>query len=109
MQPLSYYYYNVLEGLEKPCDVPAAHLQEGYDILYQQGGRIEMDLVRQAEETSAHGEPYYWYEALDVEQREKLRKALDDSNPAKILKIMQRNGYAGILYHHAREHFRAAS
>ncbi|GGY04175.1 hypothetical protein GCM10007160_34790 [Litchfieldella qijiaojingensis] len=107
MQPLSYYYYNVLEVLEKPCDVPTAHLQEGYDILYRHGGRIEMDLVRRAEDGDAQGEPYYWYEALDAEQRAKLHKALDDGNPAKILKIMQRNGYAGILYHHAREYFRA--
>ncbi len=106
MQPLSYYYYNVLEGLEKPFDVPASHLQEGYDILYQQGGRIEIDLMRKAEDGNAQGEPFHWYEALDDEQRAKLHKALDDNNPAKILKIMQRNGYAGVLYHHAREHFR---
>lgn len=106
MQPLSYYYYNVLEGLEKPCDVPTTHLQEGYDILYRHGGRIEIDLMRKAEDGNAQGEPYHWYEALDDEQRAKLHKALNDGNPAKILKIMQRNGYAGVLYHHAWEHFR---
>ncbi|MDN3522603.1 hypothetical protein [Halomonas ramblicola] len=106
MQPLSYYYYNVLEGLEKPSDVPSDHLQEGYDILYHHGGRIEIDLMRKAEEGDAKGEPYHWYEDLDDEQRAKLHKALDDGNPAKILKIMQRNGYAGVLYHHAWEHFR---
>jgi hypothetical protein len=27
----------------------------------------------------------------------------------KILKIMQRNGYAGVLYHHAWEHFQPAA
>ncbi|MFY0989984.1 hypothetical protein [Halomonas sp. C05BenzN] len=107
MQPLSYYYYNVLEGLEKPCDVPRADLQEGYDILYRHGGRIELDLMRKAEDGDAQGKPYYWYEALDAEQRAKLHKALDDEDPAKILKVMQRNGYAGVLYHHAREHFGA--
>ncbi|MGM0703616.1 MAG: hypothetical protein ACQEUG_14605 [Pseudomonadota bacterium] len=109
MQPLSYYYYNVLEGLEKPSDVPLDHLQEGYDILYRHGGRIEIDLLRKAEEGDAKGEPYHWYEALDTEQREKLHKALDDGDPAKILKLMQRNGYSGVLYHHAREHFQEDS
>ncbi|RDB41978.1 hypothetical protein DU490_15625 [Halomonas sp. DQ26W] len=106
MQPLSYYYYNVLEGLEKPCDVPTTQLQEGYDILYRHGGRIEMDLMRKAEDGNAQGKPYHWYEALDDEQRAKLHKALNDENPAKILKIIQRNGYAGVLYHHAWQHFR---
>ncbi|MBB3191402.1 hypothetical protein [Halomonas cerina] len=105
MQPLSYYYHNVLESLEKPCDVPAVHLQEGYDLLYRYGGRVEMDLIRRAEEASANGEPPPWHEALDAEQRDKLRRALDDENPAKILKLMQRNGYTGVLYHHAREVF----
>ena len=109
MQPLSYYYYNVLEGLEKPFDVPASHLQEGYDILYQQGGRIEIDLIHKAEVGNAQGEPYHWYEALDDEQRAKLHKALEDSNPATILKVMQRNGYAGVLYHHAWQHFRTGA
>ncbi|MGM0537459.1 MAG: hypothetical protein ACQEUN_08840 [Pseudomonadota bacterium] len=107
MQPLSYYYYNVLEGLEKPSDVPTARLQEGYDTLYRHGGRIEIDLMRSAADGNAQGEPYHWYADLDDEQRAKLHKALDDGNPAKILKIMQRNGYAGVLYHHAWEHFRA--
>ncbi|WP_148254800.1 hypothetical protein [Aidingimonas lacisalsi] len=106
MQPLSYYYYNVLEGLEKPSDVPTPLLQEGYDILYHHGGRIEIDLIRKAEGSNARGEPYHWYEYLDDEQRAKLHKALDGRDPAKILKVMQRNGYAGVLYHHAREHFR---
>ncbi|WP_394601231.1 hypothetical protein [Halomonas sp. B23F22_10] len=105
MEPLSYYYYNVLESLEKPCDVPALHLQEGYDLLYRYGGRVEMDLIRRAEAASANGEPYHWHEALDDEQHDKLRRALADENPAKILKVMQRNGYAGVLYHHAREVF----
>ena len=109
MQPLSYYYYNVLESLEKPCDVPSTRLQESFDILYRQGGRIEIDLMHKAKEAEARGEPYHWYEALDEEQRAKLHKALDDGDPAKILKVMQRNGYAGILYHHAWEHFREAS
>lgn len=109
MQPLSYYYYNVLEGLEKPHDVPADRLQEGYDILYRHGGRIEMDLMHKAREGDARGQPYRWYAALDEEQRAKLHKALDDDDPAKILKIIQRNGYAGVLYHHAWEHFRDAS
>ncbi|SEL84125.1 hypothetical protein [Halomonas daqiaonensis] len=106
MQPLSYYYYNVLEGLEKPSDVPTSHLQEGYDILYRHGGRIEIDLMRKAEDGNAQGEPYHWYEELDDEQRAKLHKALEGSDPAKILKVMQRNGYAGVLYHHAWENFR---
>ncbi|MCC5882095.1 MAG: hypothetical protein JJU25_05595 [Halomonas sp.] len=106
MQPLSYYYYNVLEGLEKPCDVPASQLQESFDILYRHGGRIEMDLMRKAEDSNAQGEPFHWYEALNEEQQAKLHKALDDEDPAKILKIIQRNGYAGVLYHHAWHHFR---
>ncbi|WP_104203905.1 hypothetical protein [Billgrantia saliphila] len=106
MQPLSYYYYNVLEGLEKPCDVPSAQLQEGYDILYRHGGRIEIDLMRKTEDSNAQGMPYHWYEALDEEQRAKLHKALNDEDPAKILKIIQRNGYAGVLYHHAWHNFR---
>ncbi|MCW4153500.1 hypothetical protein OM427_28730 [Halomonas sp. 18H] len=105
MQPLSYYYYNVLESLEKPCDVPAAHLQEGYDLLYHYGGRVEMDLMRRAEAASAENDPLHWHEALDDEQRDKLRRAFQDENPAKILKVMQRNGYASVLYHHAREVF----
>ncbi|SFU04799.1 hypothetical protein [Halomonas saccharevitans] len=109
MQPLSYYYYNVLEGLEKPSDVPSTLLQEGYDILYRHGGRVEMDLIAKAEDGDARGEPFHWYEALDAEQRAKLHKALEDNNPAKILKVMQRNGYAGVLYHHAREHFQKAA
>ncbi|MBB3185340.1 hypothetical protein FHR95_002921 [Halomonas fontilapidosi] len=105
MQPLSYYYYNVLEGLEKPSDVPKVELQEGYDILYRHGGRVEIDLMRNAEDGDAQGEPYHWYEDLDDEQRAKLHKALDAGDPAKILKIMQRNGYAGVLYHYACENF----
>lgn len=109
MQPLSYYYYNVLEGLDKPCDVPTDRLQEGYDILYRHGGRIEMDLMHKAKDSDAKGKPYRWYEALDDEQRAKLHKALDDDDPAKILKVIQRNGYAGVLYQHAWEHFREAS
>jgi len=107
MQPLSYYYYNVLEGLEKPSDVPMSHLQESYDILYRHGGRVEMDLMQKAEAGNAEGDPFHWYEDLDEEQRAKLHKALDGGDPAKILKIMQRNGYAGVLYYHARENFRA--
>lgn len=103
MQPLSYYYFNVLESFEKPSDVPAVHIQEGYDLLYRYGGRVEIDLIQCAEAANARGEPFPWYEALDDEQRDKLRRALDDGNPAKILKVMQRNGYASVLYQHARK------
>ncbi|MEQ6916767.1 hypothetical protein [Halomonas aquatica] len=109
MQPLSYYYYNVLEGLERPSDVPMIELQEGYDILYRHGGRIEIDLMRKAEDGNAQGDPFHWYEDLDNEQRAKLHKALEDNNPAKILKVMQRNGYAGVLYHHAWANFQTAA
>lgn len=103
MQPLNYYYYNVLESFEKPSDVPAVHLQEGYDLLYRYGGRVEVDLIQRAETANARGEPFHWHEALEDEQRDKLRQALDDGNPAKILKLMQRNGYASVLYQHARQ------
>lgn len=103
MQPLSYYYYNVLESFEKPSDVPAVQLQEGYDLLYRYGGRVEIDLVERAEAAHAEGDSFPWYEALDDEQRDKLHQALSDNNPAKILKLMQRNGYASVLYQHAQK------
>ncbi|WP_192035965.1 hypothetical protein [Halomonas sp. YLGW01] len=107
MQPLSYYYVNVLEAMEKPCDVPAAERQEGFDLLYQQGGRVEIDLMQQAEQALAEGAPFHWHEAIDAEQQAKLRRALEDQDPAKIHKLLHRNGYASILYHHARTHFPA--
>ncbi|WP_168015460.1 hypothetical protein [Halomonas salinarum] len=105
MQPLSYYYVNVLEAMEKPCDVPAAERQEGYDLLYQQGGRVEIDLMQKAEQAQAEGTPFHWYEAIDSEQQAKLHRALEDQDPAKIHKLLNRNGYASILYHHACNHF----
>ena len=89
--------------------MPTDRLQEGYDILYRHGGRIEIDLMHKAKDSDAQGRPYRWYEALDEEQRAKLHKALDEDDPAKILKVIQRNGYAGVLYQHAWEHFREAS
>lgn len=103
MQPLNYYYYNVLESFEKPSDVPAVQLQEGYDLLYRYGGRVEIDLIERAQTAQAEGQSFPWYDALDDEQRDKLRQALSDTNPAKILKLMQRSGYASVLYQHARK------